>query len=87
MSWKDDLNKVSETLQQYRDELKVRMHLAREDIKDEWEDLDAYWDRFRQKLEEIRNNSDEASTETRETAHKLGEDLKEGYERIRQKLK
>lgn len=87
MSMKDDLNKLSESVKQYRDELRVQLHLARQDVRDEWDDLDEYWEKFRQKLEDIRHDAEGVSQETRETTHKLGEELKAGYERIRKRLK
>ncbi|SFR52276.1 hypothetical protein SAMN05216203_1113 [Marinobacter daqiaonensis] len=87
MTMKDDLNKLSETVKQYRDELRVQLHLAKQDVQDEWDDLDRYWDQFRHKLDEIRHSSDGVTQDTRDTAHKLGEDLREGYERIRKRLK
>lgn len=87
MNMKDDLHKLSENLKQYRDELRVQLHLARQDVRDEWDDLDEYWQKFRQKLEDIREDADGVSEETRATAHKLGEELKSGYERIRDRLK
>lgn len=87
MSMKDDLNKLNETVKQYRDELRVQLHLARQDVRDEWDDLDEYWDRFRQKLDDIRRDAEGVGEETRETAYNLGEELKAGYERIRKRLK
>ena len=87
MSMKDDLNKLSETVKQYRDELRVQLHLARQDVRDEWDDLDEYWEKFREKVDELRHDAGEVGEETRETAHKLGEELKAGYERIRKRLK
>lgn len=87
MSMKDDLNKLNETVKQYRDELRVQMHLAQQDVRDEWDDLDEYWDKFRQKQDDIRHDADGVGQDTRETAYNLGEELKAGYERIRKRLK
>ncbi|WP_339800999.1 hypothetical protein [uncultured Marinobacter sp.] len=87
MSMKEDLNKLSETLRQRRDELRVRLHLAKEDVKDEWDDLEVYWEKFRQKMEEAKHEAEGVSKETRETASRVGEELKEGYERLRKRMK
>lgn len=40
MSFQDDLKQLSEKVKQYRDEARVQIHLAREDVKDEWDDLE-----------------------------------------------
>ncbi|WP_456489478.1 hypothetical protein [Marinobacter nauticus] len=87
MSLQDDFNKLSDKIKQYRDEARVQLHLARKDVKDEWDDLEQDWDRFRSKLDQIFHDAENASNEARETARKLGEDLKTGYQNIRNKLK
>ncbi|MBB5322089.1 hypothetical protein [Marinobacter oulmenensis] len=86
MSMQDEFNKLSEKVKQYRDEARVQMHLAREDVKDEWEDLEKDWERFRNKMDHILHGTQDAGHEARETARKLGEDLKTGYQNIRKKL-
>ncbi|MBN7771164.1 hypothetical protein KUV44_07755 [Marinobacter daepoensis] len=87
MSLQDDFKKLSEKIKQYRDEARVQLHLAKEDVKDEWDDLEQDWDRFRTKLDQIVHDAEDASHEARETAKKLGEELKTGYQNIRNKLK
>lgn len=87
MSFQDELKQLSEKIRQYRDEAHVQLHLAREDVKDEWDDLEKDWERFRGKLDSLLHDADDASKEARQTAQKLGEDLKTGYEKIRNRLK
>lgn len=87
MSFQDDLKQLSEKVKQYRDEARVQIHLAREDVKDEWDDLEKDWERFRGKLDGLLHDAEDASKEARQTAHKLGEDLKSGYQNIRNRLK
>ncbi|WP_165855452.1 hypothetical protein [Marinobacter sp. JSM 1782161] len=87
MSWKDDLHKLSESVKQQRDELKLQLHLARQDVRDEWDDMEQYWERFRQKMDEILHDASDAGEEAYRTAHDVGEDLKQGYQRIRDRLK
>ena len=87
MNLHEELKKLSEKIKQYRDEARVQMHLAKEDVKDEWDDLEQEWERFRNLLKEVLHDSEDASKEARQTARKLGEDLKSGYQNIRNKLK
>jgi prefoldin subunit 5 len=87
MSVQEELNKLSEKIKQYRDEARVQLHLAREDVKDEWDDLEQGLDRFRNKMDQVLHDAENASQEARQTAQKLGEDLKSGYQNIRKKLK
>ena len=56
-------------------------------MKDEWDDLEKDWERFRSKLDHILHDAEDASKEARETAHKLGEDLRTGYQNLRNRKK
>lgn len=87
MTIKDDLNKLSETIRQHRDEVRVQLHLAKEDVKDEWDDLEVYWDRFRQKLDDVFHDAEDASKEARNNVHEMGDELKQSYERLKNRLK
>lgn len=87
MSLQDEFHKLSEKVKQYRDEARVQMHLAKEDVKDEWDDLEQDWERFRNKLDHVLHDTEDAGREARETTRKLGENLKAGYVNIRKKLK
>ncbi len=87
MNLQDDLRKIAEKVREYRDEARVQLHLAREDVRDEWDDLEADWERFRQRLDQILHDATDATQEARETAHKLGSELRTRYENLRNRLK
>ncbi|MEQ5834593.1 hypothetical protein [Marinobacter sp. NFXS9] len=87
MGWKNDLQKLSDTLKQQRDELRLQLHLARQDVRDEWDDMEDYWNQFKRKLDDLLHDASDASEEAYRTAHDIGEDLKDGYQRIRSRLK
>ncbi len=87
MNWKDDLKNLTETVKRYRDEVRLQMHLAREDVRDEWDDLEEYWERFRRKVDDLVHDAEDTGQEARQSASALGDDLKRGYERLRNRLK
>jgi len=87
MSLQEQLKSLSEKIKQYRDEARVQLHLAKEDVRDEWDDLEKDMERFRNKMDTILHDADDASQEAKQTLQKLGEDLKTGYQNIREKLK
>lgn len=87
MSFQDELKQLSEKVKQYRDEARVQLHLAREDVKDEWDDLEKDWERFRGKLDHLFHDADDATREARQSAHKLGEDLRASYQNLRNRMK
>ena len=73
-----DLMKELETL---RDEIRLKLHLASMDARDEWDKLETRWQEFRGKAE-----LDETAEEVGEAAGELFDELKKGYDRIRKAL-
>ena len=79
MSGFDDL--LAE-LRQRRDELRVQMHLASKDLQDEWDEIEEKWDRF-----SARAGFEETEEGIEEALEKLGDELKRGYQRLRDAIK
>ena len=77
-----DIDDIIEELKQRRDELRVQMHLASKDIQDEWDELEGKMKDFteRAKLETSAEGIGDA-------LGGLGQELKQGYERIRDAVK
>ncbi len=69
-------------LRQKRDELRVQMNLASKEARDEWEELEAKMEEFREKakLSETGEGIGKALGE-------LGHEIKLGYERLRDAIK
>lgn len=65
-------------LKQRRDELRLQMHLASMEAKEEWEDLMKEWDRF-----VSRSELDKSTEEVGEAAKHLGLRLKDAFDRMR----
>ncbi len=77
-----DINELFEELKTRRDELRVQMHLASKELKDEWEETEAKWNDFSEKA-----RLDELGEGVGDALSKLGHELKAGYGRIRDALK
>ena len=84
-----ELNELFEELKQKRDELRVQMNLASREVKDEWEDLEEKMEEFSGKAREFAGDAG-----LKETGHgvgqalsQLGNELKLGYQRIREAMK
>lgn len=69
-------------LQQKRDELRVQIHLASKDIQDDWEELE-------DKMEDIAKKAglEETGEGIGDAIELLGDELKNGYQRIRDAIK
>lgn len=81
-----DLDTTRQKLQQMRDELKLKMNLAKADARDEWRELEAKWDRFEAKLEGVGRQTGDTADKIRADLKDVADDLRHGYERIRKSL-
>jgi hypothetical protein len=77
-----ELDNLVSNLKQIRDELKLQIHLAKKDAQDEWEDLE-------DKMEDLVEKAGlgETGEGVKGAVEELGEELKLGYERIREAIK
>ena len=77
-------------LKKHREALKVKIDLSKQAAKDEWEELEAKFDTFTQKAEEAKNktatSAREAKEEYRKTCSNLADEIRGGYERIKEKF-
>jgi hypothetical protein len=83
----DDLHGLGEDLGRSRDALRVEMALAKDEIREEWEELEQKWDHFNKQLKSAGHEAALASEDISTALAKLGEELHQGYERIRKSLR
>ena len=86
MSLKIEFDNLLEKLKVERDELKLKLHLASMEAKEEFEEADKHWDTLKNKAAEIADDSKETSEEFIAKAKIVGEELKEAYSRISKRL-
>jgi hypothetical protein len=80
---REELKKLEDTVLQQRDELRVKLHLAKADARDEWEELERKWAEAQVKFAQVQKAAGESSEGVEAAARLLGEELLKGYERIR----
>lgn len=86
MADKDDLSAFADSLREARDRLRVKANLAGKEARDEWDELEHKWERFRGKVKSLGDEIEDAGEDARAAATLLGEELKEGYERVKKRL-
>ena len=86
MDLKKEFNELTETLKQQRDEIGVQIHLASMDAKDEWNKAEQKWSEFIDGLGVITDETKEASDELLKTTKIIGDELKDTYKRISERL-
>jgi len=83
----DDVKKRIEEmlseLRQERDELKVKLQLAKMDVSDEWEKLEAQLEKLDAKAKELGSAAADASQDIGAAAKLLGEEIAKGFEKFR----
>jgi hypothetical protein len=77
-----DVHNLKRDIKTLRDELNLKMHLASLEVKQEWSELEGKWQSFssRARLEESTDSVGDA-------LELLGEELKQGYKRLKRALK
>lgn len=81
-----DLNALLEGLRQQRDTIKVQLHLAKAEAREEWQELEQRWEHLRAKATAVGGETKEVSRDVYEAAKLMVEEMKRGYERIRKRL-
>lgn len=86
--WKAKWQDIIKDLEQQRDELKVRIHLAKAEARDEWEKL-----KLDEKIATLKQRADSAGIEARDAmkdigsaAERLADEIREGLDRVRKTL-
>ena len=75
--------RIVEELTEKRDELRLQMHLGTMEAKEQLSKLEDKYYEFRDKYGPSRESINEATEETWETIKNVGNELRNGFERIR----
>lgn len=78
-----DLRTLEQKLAQLRDELRLKMHLARADAHDEFDRLEVKWQRYRSRLGTLRETAGEVREDVWEGLHNIGLEIADGYAKVR----
>lgn len=76
-----EIDRLKQDLERYRDEIKVKMHLASMEMKEEWDELEKKWDHFMAQAK-----VSESAQSVGGAVDKLGQELKDAYKRIREAI-
>jgi hypothetical protein len=81
-----ELDELVERLKQGRDELNLKMHLGKAEAKDLWQETEDKWRRLRSELDKVNTDTDDVARDVGAAAMLLAEEIKQGYERLKQLL-
>ena len=74
------------SLKRERDEIKLKIHLGKEDLKDEWDKLEAKFSKMSEDYEPAKQAVAETADDVWESLKLVGSELKDGFKRIRDSL-
>ncbi len=80
---REEMTKLQDSLLQQRDELRVKLHLAKADARDEWEGLERKWAEAQDKFSQLQKSAGESMDDIEAAARLLADEIQKGYERIR----
>jgi hypothetical protein len=86
MDLKQEFDELTDSLKQQRDEIQVQIHLASMEAKQEWQKAEKNWDKFFDALGVITDETKENSAELIHATKIIGDELKEAYKRISERL-
>lgn len=83
---REEMENVVRQLEQQRDELRLKLNLAKAEARDEWEKLEKQLEHLRSKLKGAREAAAQSAVDIGAAARLLAEEIRQGYERIRKRL-
>ena len=76
------LHNLVEGLEQMRDQIKLKVHLASMETRDEWEKVDARYQELKQSLKPVKDAASESSSDVVDALKLTAEEVKGGLEKI-----
>lgn len=81
-----ELDELVDELRQERDRLELKIHLAKAEARDEWEQAERKWQELKAKAELAGREAKAASKDVGAAARNLAQELKRAYGRISRQL-
>lgn len=83
MADNNNLQDAYDKLKQKRDELKVKLNLGKMEARDAWDDVEKNFQKLDSKMQGLRKQGGEEVDRMKEDIKLLMSDIKDGFERVR----
>lgn len=80
---RDEITRLMDELRTQRDMLRVRLHLAGAEARDEWDALEKRWEHLRARAAVVGREATETAENVGTALQQVADELKQGYERLR----
>lgn len=84
---KETFTKMLADLERQRDELRLQVHLATAEVRDQWQQLEDKWHDIKPKLEAVRQDTAQTTKNLWSALALAAEELKSGYQRVRNDMR
>ena len=82
----DDLKKMVDGLKQQRDEINLQLHLAKSEVREEWDKLEPKWEDVKGKMDTVSEVAGQTAESVTAAAGLIADEIKQGYDRIKKSL-
>jgi hypothetical protein len=79
----DEIARLVDELKAQRDVVRVRLHLAGAEARDEWESLEKRWNHLRARAAVLGREATDTAENVGTALHQVAEEIKQGYARLR----
>ena len=86
MTLRERVEQQAEEMRATRDEIRVRLHLAKMDARDQWDQVEKQWDHAEAKLKQLANAANEATDDIAEATQLVLDEMRGGYNKLRNLL-
>lgn len=80
------LNELLEQLKRERDQLKVRTHLLKAELMQEWEEVEQKWQNIESRMQRLRASAVESAEGVGAATDLLADEIRNAYQRFRKTL-
>ncbi len=80
------ISNMIDDLKQERDELNLQIHLGKQEAKTEWQAMGKKLDDLNQRFEPLKGAVGETSEDVWDALRLVGDEIKDGYKRIRKSI-
>ncbi|MEM6531154.1 MAG: hypothetical protein AAF654_00955 [Myxococcota bacterium] len=85
-TWRERIEQEYDELKRTRDELRVKAHLAKADMKDAIDELEGRWPEVEASLKRFEGQAARALDDFGRATQKMFRELREGYQRVKKEL-
>ena len=83
---KENIHAIFAALEHQRDELRVKIHLAGMEVRDQWEELEDLWEQLVAKKDQLERELEPTAADARVAWLMLKDEIVEGFRTIRNRL-